>query len=476
MGSQLRTTVFVCYSHNDSQYLKQLQVHLKPLERTGKLEVWDDTRIAVGTLWRDEIRNSINAAQAAVLLISADFLASAFITDNELPPLLAAARERGLTIIPIHIAPSLYKETELAQFQAAMNPEKPIINMKKSERELLWSKVATEISRIVSSANIPSTDTKGLESDIVQDDLSIFSALDYLISRLGADLEENTASVAATTEMTSPVMTGFQDIDLMLLGLQRSSLYVLAAEPSAGKTALALSLVRNVAVKESRSVGFITLEMTSEQVVSRVAAIDSGVRLDDIRRPRYLSDFDWERLASSISRIAEARIFVNDKLSSSWSEIREGIRQLVCDYGCELVVIDYLQLLESGPTEDTNLRNLALSYISRGMKALARELDVPIFVLSQIDVPQHRQNGVPVLADLRHSGSLESDADVIMFISRDELHNPESERPNLADIVVAKNRIGPMGTASLYFSRQSVSFHDIPLASSIATSDESHQG
>jgi replicative DNA helicase len=110
------------------------------------------------------------------------------------------------------------------------------------------------------------------------------------------------------------------------------------------------------------------------------------------------------------------------------------------------------------------------------MKALARELDVPIVVLSQIDVPQHRRSGVPILADLRHSGSIESDADVIMFISRDEMRNPESEKPNIAEIIVAKNRIGPTGTASLYFSRQSVSFHDIPLQSSVAATDEPHQG
>ncbi|MBA3825838.1 MAG: replicative DNA helicase [Ktedonobacterales bacterium] len=261
------------------------------------------------------------------------------------------------------------------------------------------------------------------------------------------------------------VPSGFTDLDKMTGGMQRSDLVILAARPSVGKTAFALSLAHNAAVKHGASAAIFSLEMSKEQLVQRLLSMDAGVDQQRLRTG-YISDADdeWTRISMSIGRLSESNIYIDDTAGITLIEMRSKARRLMAEHGFDMLVVDYLQLMQGTGSKGDGNRQQEISEISRGLKGLARELNVPVLALSQLSrAVESRQSKVPMLSDLRESGSLEQDADIVMFIYRDDVYNPETDRPNIADIIVAKHRNGPIGTVSLYFVKNQTRFRDLDL-------------
>ena len=258
------------------------------------------------------------------------------------------------------------------------------------------------------------------------------------------------------------VPSGFTDLDRLTGGLQKSDLIVLAARPGLGKTSLALSVAHNAAVKYQRSVAIFSLEMSKEQLAQRLLSMDASIDQQRLRTG-WIEDDEWERIVIARDKLEEANIWIDDTASISTTELRSKARRLHAEYGIDLVVVDYLQLMQAtiGGRRNEN-RVLEISEISRSLKALARELNMPVLALAQLSrAVESRQSKVPQLSDLRESGSIEQDSDIVMFIYRDDIYNQESEKKNIADVIVAKHRNGPLGEISLYFQANQTRFLDL---------------
>ena len=261
------------------------------------------------------------------------------------------------------------------------------------------------------------------------------------------------------------VPTGFTDLDRLTGGLQRSDLIILAARPAIGKTSLALSLAHNSTVKYQHSVAIFSLEMSKEQLVQRLLSMDAGVDQQRLRTG-WIEDDEWDRIIYAMGTLSEANIWIDDTAGITTVEMRSKARRLQAEHGIDLIIVDYLQLMQSvlGSGKRNENRVQEISEVSRNLKALARELNLPVLALAQLSrAVETRQSKVPQLSDLRESGSLEQDADIVMFIYRDDIYNPESERKNIADIIVAKHRNGPIGEVSLYFQASQTRFRDLEL-------------
>lgn len=256
------------------------------------------------------------------------------------------------------------------------------------------------------------------------------------------------------------VPTGFRDLDKLTGGLQKSDLIILAARPSVGKTSLALGVAYNAAVRHQLRVGIYSLEMSAEQLVQRLLSMETGVDSHRLRQG-FIDDDEWQRVSSAFGRLAEAKIYIDDTAGLSIQDLRSRSRRLVAEQGLDLLVIDYLQLMQGRRTDN---RVQEVSEISRGLKALARELDLPIISLSQLSrAVEGRTEHVPKLSDLRESGSIEQDADVVLFIYREELYQPETEKKGIAEIHIAKHRNGPTGMVPLRFFTNIAKFADLEI-------------
>lgn len=258
------------------------------------------------------------------------------------------------------------------------------------------------------------------------------------------------------------VPTGYKDLDNMLAGLQRSDLFVLAARPSMGKTALALNLAHNIAVKAQQPVLIFSLEMSKEQLVDRLLAMESGVDAWALRTGN-LTDADFEKIGQAMGTLSEAQIFIDDSPGITVSDLRTKARREAHQRELGLVIVDYLQLMIGGTRfGGEGNRVQEISEISRGLKGIARELNVPLMALSQLSRSvESRSPQIPQLADLRESGSIEQDADVVAFIYREDYYNPDTDRRNVADILIKKHRNGPTGTVELYFERDKQRFRSL---------------
>lgn len=253
------------------------------------------------------------------------------------------------------------------------------------------------------------------------------------------------------------IRTGFRDLDNLTAGLQRSDLLILAARPAMGKTTLVTNLAYNVATIEKKSVLFFNLEMSKEQLVDRMLADAAGVDAWNIRTGK-LSDEDFEKISHAMGEMAEAPIYIDDTPGLSVLELRTKARRAAHEHPLGLIIIDYLQLMSGSGRGDGN-RVQEVSEISRGLKLVARELNVPVIALSQLSRSvETRTPPVPQLSDLRESGSIEQDADLVAFIYREAYYNPETERQNVTDLIIAKHRNGPTGKVELYFHPERLRF------------------
>lgn len=251
------------------------------------------------------------------------------------------------------------------------------------------------------------------------------------------------------------VSTGFYDLDTMTSGLQKSDLIILAARPSMGKTAFCLNILTNVALKENKPVIMFSLEMSKEQLVLRMLCAEAEIDAQRIRTGE-ITQMDFHKLGQAMSRLGEAPIYIVDSPGISVMEMRAKARKVILETGGDvgLIIIDYLQLMEAKTSVKGggDNRQQEISIISRGLKSIARELKAPVMALSQLSrAVESRQDKRPMLSDLRESGAIEQDADIVMFIYRDEYYNKDSDRPGVADIIIAKQRNGPVGDVSLLF-------------------------
>ena len=241
--------------------------------------------------------------------------------------------------------------------------------------------------------------------------------------------------------------SGFIDLDSKLSGFQKSDLIILAGRPSMGKTALALAIARNAAVEHKKSIGFFSLEMSEKQIGERLLSSESRVNSHHVKTSQ---NKDWTKLSSAADVLSKSKIFIDDSAGLNIMELRAKARQLKSENNIDLLIVDYIQLLNAGTRSEN--RQQEISYISRSLKALAKELDIPILCLSQLSrAVENRTNHRPIMSDLRESGAIEQDADVVLFVYRQYVYTEADEDKGLAEIIIAKHRNGPTGTAKVTF-------------------------
>ncbi len=261
-------------------------------------------------------------------------------------------------------------------------------------------------------------------------------------------------------EHITGVPTGFSDLDFKTSGLHNSDLILVAARPAMGKSAFALNIATNAAVKANVPVIIFSLEMSKEQMVNRILCSEAMVDSTKVRTGK-IEDDDWMKLASTLGPLSEAPIYIDDTPGISIMEIRAKCRKLKLEKNIGLVVIDYLQLIQSSGKKSTS-REQEISEISRSLKILAKEINVPVIALSQLSrAPEQRTDHRPMLSDLRESGAIEQDADIVMFIYRDDYYNEDSEKKNIAEIILAKHRTGSTGTTELLWLSNYTKFANI---------------
>ena len=255
--------------------------------------------------------------------------------------------------------------------------------------------------------------------------------------------------------------TGFRDLDAKTAGLQKSDLILIAARPAMGKTAFVLNIAEYVALHSHSTIALFSLEMSKEQLVKRMLAMNSMVDSQKIRTGD-LEDDDWDKLVGSVRKIGNSNLVIDDTSGITASELRSKCRKLKIEQGLDLVIIDYLQLMTGAGKRKSDSRQQEISDISRSLKVMARELNVPVIALSQLSrAVESRPDKRPMLSDLRESGAIEQDADIVMFIYRDEYYNPDSEKKGVAEVIVAKQRSGPTGPVELAWLSQYTKFGNL---------------
>lgn len=254
------------------------------------------------------------------------------------------------------------------------------------------------------------------------------------------------------------VGSGFTDLDAKTSGFQKGDMVLIAARPSMGKTTFALNIAENAALRQGKSVVIFSLEMSKEQLAYKLLCSEANVDMLKLRTGN-LEDKDWENIARATGPLSKAKIYIDDTAGVSVMEMRSKCRRLKMEYGIDLILIDYLQLMSGSSSES---RQQEVSEISRSIKALAKEMECPVIALSQLSrAPEQRADHRPMLSDLRESGSIEQDADLVMFLYRDEYYNKETEEKNVAECIVAKQRNGPVGTVKMAFLGQLSKFGNL---------------
>jgi replicative DNA helicase len=285
-----------------------------------------------------------------------------------------------------------------------------------------------------------------------------FSSITPIVSDVFKQIEELSNQKTPVTG----IETGFVDLDRLTAGMHPADLIIVAARPGLGKTSLCLNIAEHVAIKKHKSVGIFSLEMSKEQLVKRLLC--SEARIDAHRvNTGYLNKDDWHRLSRASGDLSDTRIFIDDTANVKVPELRSKSRRLAMEHGLDLIIVDYLQLM-SGSTQRYENRTQEIAQISRGLKGIAKELGVPLIAVSQLSraiesrTGEHRR---PQLSDLRESGSIEQDADLVLFIYREEMANPSEENNGLAELIIGKQRNGPIGTIQLAFSKQFTKFDNL---------------
>lgn len=344
------------------------------------------------------------------------------------------------------------------------NPMYSISNVE-NYANIVWEK--SILRKLIKAANTISKESYEATEDVIyiteKAEKEIFDIVQRkggnsyaLIKDVLVDTFNNLEELATREEGVIGIPSGFVDLDSKTLGFMPGQLIIVAARPAMGKSAFALNLLTNAAVKSNKAVAYFSLEMSKEELVGRILASEAMVDSQKIRSGK-LEDEDWISLTNASGSLSETKIILDDTSGFSPIELRAKCRKLKMEYDIGLVVIDYLQLMNASKTNAS--RQADISEISRSLKVLAREIGVPIIALSQLSrAPEQRPDHRPMLSDLRESGSIEQDADMVMFLYRDDYYNPETEKKNVAEVILAKNRAGQTGTTELLWLNQYTKF------------------
>ncbi len=314
-------------------------------------------------------------------------------------------------------------------------------------------------------ANMCYAGREDVEEILGQTEKRIFDLLQKRNTREFTPIEDVAMNVLRNIEKASRqkepitgVPTGFIDLDYRTAGLQPSDLILVAARPSMGKTAFVLNILDYVGVKKNMPAMVFSLEMSKEQLVNRMLSLETLIDADKLRKGT-LTDEDWGNLIEGIDRISGANIIIDDTPGISVTELRSKCRKVKLEKGLSLVMIDYLQLMTGSGSRSSDNRQQEISEISRSLKAIAREMECPVIALSQLSrACEQRPDHRPMLSDLRESGAIEQDADIVMFLYRDDYYNKDTEHPNEAEVIIAKQRNGPIGTVTLMWQPQYTRF------------------
>lgn len=309
------------------------------------------------------------------------------------------------------------------------------------------------------------SDPENIDETLDQAEKKVYNVTNAIVTQkfktIGSSLSEaweRFEHLSANQDEKRGVPTGFGGLDNVLAGFQKSDLIILAARPSMGKTTFALDIARNAAVQYNAHVGIFSLEMSDQQLVDRMLAAEAGVDSWKLRTGKLSTDQEFEAVQAAMTKLSDAPIHIDDQPGTNILKMRSSARRLKNEHGLDLLIVDYLQLMSPTASKASDSMVQQVTEISRSLKLLARELDVPVVALSQLSRAVEQRGGKPRLSDLRDSGSIEQDADVVMFIHREDKINKESERPNIAEIMVEKHRNGPVGSCELYFDGQHVRF------------------
>ncbi len=285
---------------------------------------------------------------------------------------------------------------------------------------------------------------------------------DYVpVKQIVINVLENIEKASKTKGNTTGIPTGFRDLDYQTSGMQPSDLVLIAARPSMGKTAFVLNLAEHMAFKKKVTVAIFSLEMSKEQLINRILSIESRVSSQNLRTGN-LEDEDWDKIVEAAQYISNSKLIVDDTPSISIQELRSKCRKYKLEHNLGVIIIDYLQLMSAGESKSNASRQQEISDISRSLKALARELNVPVIALSQLSrAVEQRPDHRPMLSDLRESGAIEQDADVVMFLYRDYYYDKQTEKPDVAEVIIAKQRNGPVGTVELKWIAELTKFGNL---------------
>lgn len=304
-----------------------------------------------------------------------------------------------------------------------------------------------------------------LEQILAHTEKSVFDLLESRNSREFVPIRQVALNVLEKIEVASRtqgtvtgIPTGFIDLDYKTSGMQPSDFVLIAARPSMGKTAFVLNMVDHVAVRKALPCMIFSLEMSKEQLVNRMLSMESNVDSQKLRTGN-LSDSDWDAIVEGIGVIGNSRLIIDDTPGISITELRSKCRKMKLEYGLSMIIIDYLQLMSGSGGRNNESRQQEISEISRSLKALAREMNAPVVALSQLSrACETRTDHRPMLSDLRESGAIEQDADVVMFLYRDDYYNKDTDTPNIAEVIIAKQRNGPIGTVNLLWQPEFTKF------------------
>lgn len=333
-----------------------------------------------------------------------------------------------------------------------------IVREKSELRQLI--NAATEIAGLAYNEDDDATSIVDTAERRIMEISSRRSVRDFIpINKIVMETIDKIEKIFLSNGSTMGLPTGYIDLDRMTSGLQPADLILVAARPSMGKTAFTLNIAINVAVYGHRPVAFFSLEMSASQLMMRIFGTVGNIDLQGIRTGQ-VSDSSWEHVMNTGNAIYNAPLYIDDTPGISIMELRSKARRIKAEVGLELIVIDYLQLMQGSNSSEG--RQQEVSEISRSLKALARELNVPIITLSQLNRGvESRQIKKPMLSDLRESGSLEQDADIVMFLYREDYYTPDTERKNITDIIIAKHRNGPVGEVQLLFRKEFTKFENL---------------
>lgn len=376
-----------------------------------------------------------------------DAMVELYNTGKEVDPVTLQAKLKEKEVSP-EVSSLEYLKDILATVPTAANIKQYVQIVKEHSTSRKLIKTADEISQACYQGK------DSIETIMDDSERKIFnitqnrSADDFVsIDKVVMNAMDRIETVYKVKGTVTGIETGFLDLDFMTAGFQRSDLIIIAARPSMGKTAFVLNIAQHMAFKRNMNVAIFSLEMSKESLVNRMFSLESRVDAQKIRTGR-LSDGDWKALIESAGNIGKSGLIIDDTPSIPVSELRSKCRKYKIEHGLDIIIIDYLQLMSGSGKSESHQQEI--SEISRSLKAVARELDVPVVALSQLSrAVEGRPDKRPMLSDLRESGAIEQDADMVMFIYRDDYYNKDSEKKGIAEIIVAKQRNGPIGTVDL---------------------------